>query len=848
MSAGGPPRQLRATYRVQLVPERGFDAVAEQLADLAALGISHVYLSPVLQAAPGSRHGYDVTDPTRIRDELGGEEGLERLRQAAHDAGLGLVADIVPNHVGLVSPHNPWWWDVLAHGPDAAHARHLHIHWRDGPHGQPSLLLAELGDEPEAELAAGTLRLEHEPSSSPAWRVAYHEHAWPVRPGSLAAVGLDADDVDGTLAAVTDDPGRLAALLEHQHYRLAHWRRANDELDHRRFFAIKELGGLRVEDEAVFDDVHAAILPRVENGTLDGLRIDHPDGLRDPKGYFHRLRRAVGEDTWLIIEKILERGEPYRGDWPVDGTVGYEFADLVLGLHVDASAGPILDDLHAEVTGERVERDLLHDRARRLVIHRLLGAELRRLTDLLADTGVLETEDAEFLLEELLAVWPVYRTYLRPGSGEVADEDREVVAHAMARVRARHPELPGLDDVGALLLDSPHRDADDPAAAFVWAFQQLTGPVVAKGVEDTVLYRDLRFVAVNEVGGDPGELGRSPGEVHAAHVRAQQERPRTMLLSSTHDTKRSGDVRARLAVLSQDPDHWVRTVRRWRQRTARHVRDAGPGPAHQHLTFQTLVGAWPLGADRLEAYLLKAAREAARASDHLDPDYDYEAALSAYAHALADDDAFLADLERVVDEVRTPGWLTALSMVAVKLTAPGVPDIYQGDELWDLSLVDPDNRRPVDIARRRRALAELEEGPTPDAIMAQLDEGLPQLHLLRAALRLRARRPGAFGSQGAYQALWPRGPRADHAFAYLRGNEVAVITARRVRPLGPRVGDWEWRSTTVDLPPGDWVDVLTSTRHTGSTTQLATLLAVFPVALLEREDLAREGSSGLADH
>jgi (1->4)-alpha-D-glucan 1-alpha-D-glucosylmutase len=846
--SGGGPRPLRATYRVQLVPERGFDAVAEQLAYLAGLGVTHVYLSPVLQAAPGSRHGYDVTDPTRVRDELGGAEGLERLRQAAHDAGLGLVADIVPNHVGLVSPHNPWWWDVLAHGPDAAHARHLDVHWRAGPHGQPSLLLAELGEELEAELAAGTLRLEHEPAMTPAWRVTYHEHAWPVRPGSLARVGLDADDVDGTLAAVAADPGRLAALLDHQHYRLAHWRRANDELDHRRFFAVKELGGVRIEDDAVFDDAHAAILPRVHDGTFDGLRLDHPDGLRDPVGYFHRLRRAVGEDTWLVIEKILERGEPFRPDWPVDGTVGYEFADLVLGLHVDAAAGPVLDDLHAELTGERIERDLLHDRAKRLVIRRLLGAEVRRVSGLLADATGLDPEDAQRLLVELLTVWPVYRTYLRPGSGEVADEDREVVAYAVARVRARHPELTGLDEVAALLLEAPHRDPDHPAAELVWAFQQLTGPVVAKGVEDTVLYRDLRYVAVNEVGGDPGELGRDPGEVHAAHVRAQHERPTTMLLSSTHDTKRSADVRARLAVLSQDPDHWVRTVHRWRQRTARHVRDAGPGPAHQHLTFQTLVGAWPLEADRLEAYLLKAAREAARASDHLDPDPDYEAALSAYAHALIDDESFRADLESVVDEVRVPGWLTALSMVAVKLTAPGVPDLYQGDELWDLSLVDPDNRRPVDLARRRAALAELESGPTPDAIMAQLEAGLPKLHLIRSALHLRARRPEAFGALGAYEALWSRGARADHVFAYLRGGEVAVVTARRVRPLGPRVQDWDWRDTSVELPAGDWVDVLTGARLGGSATPLGALLTTFPVALLEREDLAPGGSSGPRGH
>ncbi len=830
-----PPRPLLATYRVQLVPERGFDELAEELDVLAALGVSHVYLSPVLQATPGSRHGYDVTDPTRIREELGGEQGLERLRAAAHAAGLGLVADIVPNHVGLASPHNPWWWDVLAHGPGAAHARHLDIHWRPGAHGQPSLLLAELGDRLEDELAGDDLRLEHVSAGDPAWRIRYHEHAWPVRPGSLEEVGLDSQDIAGTLEAVAADRGRLAALLEHQHYRLAHWRRANDELDHRRFFAIKELGGVRIEDEAVFADAHRAILPRVADGTFDGLRIDHPDGLRDPVGYLHRLRAAVGDDTWLIVEKILEREEGYRADWPIQGTVGYEFADLVLGVHVDGRAAPALDDLHAGLTGARIDRAQLTDESKRLIIRRFLGAEVQRLTALLAATLDLAAEDAERLLVELRAAWPVYRTYLRPGSRELADEDEQMVELAIARVRARHPGLAGLDGVRELLLRAPWHDDDGSAAAeAVWALQQLTGPVVAKGVEDTALYRDLRFVAVNEVGGDVGDLGRDPGELHAAHARAQLERPATMLLSSTHDTKRSADVRARLAVLSQDVDHWVRTVQRWHRLAAPHRGEHGPTPAHEHLTFQTLVGAWPLDVERLVGYLRKAAREGARATDHLAPDPDYEADLVAYARGLLADPAFREDLEQVVAEVRVPGWLTSLAMTAVKLTAPGVPDVYQGDELWDLSLVDPDNRRPVDLGRRRRLHAELDDAPGPDDIMARLEEGLPKLWLIRQALALRARRPEAFGADGGYRALWPSGPRAEHVVAFLRGEQVATVTARQVRRLGGLPSAWQWRDTAVDLPEGTWTDVLTGHTHRGGRVALQRVLTRFPVAVLER--------------
>lgn len=438
------------------------------------------------------------------------------------------------------------------------------------------------------------------------------------------------------------------------------------------------------------------------------------------------------------------------------------------------------------------------------------------------------------LLVEVLAAWPVYRTYLRPGSARLQAADREIVELAVARVRARHADLAGLDDLHELLLSCPWAPAASPTGAAVRALRQLTGPVVAKSTEDTALYRDLRFVAVNEAGGQPGELGRDPGELHAAHVRARHERPTTMLSSSTHDTKRSADLRARLAVLSKDVDHSVRTVRRWRRLAESHRGRHGPTAAHMHLPFQTLVGAWPLDADRVEAYLRKAAREGARATDHLDPDADYEADLAAFAGGLLDDPAFREDLRAVVAEVRVPGWLTSLARTAVKLTAPGVPDVYQGDELWDLSLVDPDNRRPVDVARRRRLLAEVADGPPPGELMARLDEGLPKLWLIRQALHLRARRPGAFGAAGSYRPLWPRGRRDGHVVAYVRGDEVALVTARRVRPPGPRPAAWDWGDTSLRLPPGDWTDVLTGRAHAAGARPVGELLGLLPVALLER--------------
>jgi (1->4)-alpha-D-glucan 1-alpha-D-glucosylmutase len=828
-------RPVRSTYRVQLHPGFTFVDAQALIPQLARLGISHLYLSPSLEAVPGSTHGYDVLDPTRIRGELGGEEGLRELAATAHEAGLGLVLDIVPNHIGLVSPDNPWWWDVLAHGPDGRYGRHLDVHWQPGVHGQQSLLLPELGAPLEEELAGEALHLDHEATGDRAgWRVVYHDHAWPIAPGTIADTGLDEDDVEATLEAVARDRRLLREVLDRQHYRLAYWRRANDELDHRRFFDIDTLGAVRIEDPVVFDDVHAAVLPLIHDGTLDGLRIDHTDGLADPVGYFHRLRDAVGDHVWIVIEKILEAGENFRHDWPVDGTVGYEFADRVLGLHVASEAGEVLDDLQATLTATPIDRAALVDDAKRSSLQALFGAERHRLTlALVAAVPALGPNAADDVLTELVVAWPVYRTYVRPEDGEVQDADRAVIDHAVARVRARRPDLGETLDVVASLLRLEQRGG--AAEVFVGAFQQLTGPAVAKGLEDTVLYRDTRFVAVNEVGGDPAHLGRHIGELHAGNADVQAHRPATMLLSSTHDTKRSEDVRARLAVCSQDLDHWVRTVLELVELGASHRGARGPGPAHEHLAIQTAVGAWPIDRDRLGDYLVKAAREGKESTNWLEPDEDYEADLIAYGRALVEDPALCEAVERAVEHLREPGWLTSLSMTLLKLVSPGVPDTYQGCELWDLSLVDPDNRRPVDHERRAALLTELEDGLEPERILERLDEGLPKLWLIRQALHLRAERPEAFGPHADYRALWPRGARAGQLAAFARDDEVIALAPLQVRTLGPTHAGWAWDDTTITLPDGTWHDRLTGTPVDGGERSVAELLARFPVGLLVRD-------------
>ncbi|MBW3619431.1 MAG: malto-oligosyltrehalose synthase [Actinobacteria bacterium] len=836
----------RATYRLQLHPNFTFRDAAAVVDHLADLGVSHVYLSPSLQSAIGSTHGYDVVDPGRLNAELGGDDGFAELAKAVDHAGLGIVLDIVPNHLGLVSPGNPWWWDVLQHGPDSRWARHFDIDWEQRGDGPPQVVVAQLGRELEDEIADGDdLRLEHRDvadDGTDGFRIVYHEHAWPVRPGSVAAIGLDEDDPAAAVAAVAGDRGRLFSLLLQQHYRLVHWRRANEELNYRRFFDITTLGGLRVEDPQVFEDTHRRVLALVADGTVQGLRIDHPDGLHDPAAYYRRLRDAAGDDTWIVIEKILEPDERKRSEWPVDGTVGYEFTNLVLHLFLDPHSEGVLTDVYTRfLDGDRPDWEATVEEAKREVLATLFPAERRRLLRSLVEvcTAVgadCSEDDLGTALTEVLIDFPVYRTYVRAAEGELTDEDRLYIDEAVARVRARHGELGEALDVIAETLALRH-DVE-PVHRFVMAFQQLTGPVMAKGVEDTVFYRYLRFPAANEVGGHPHRLSVGLGEFHQRNRLRQRDWPATMLTTSTHDTKRSEDVRARLAVLTELPDLWVRAVDEWQQLAARHRGEHGPSGNHEHLAYHTIVGAWPIDPERLTAYLVKAAREEKRSTSWLDIDEAYEADLEAFARGLLADEEFVASVERLLDTVVEPGRITSVSQTLLKLTSPGVPDIYQGTELWDLSLVDPDNRRPVDHDRRRRLLAELEGEPRPDEVWGELDRGVPKLWVTRQALATRRERPEAFGPDASYDPLYAAGPREDHVVAFLRAGQVITIAPRLVVGLGGAFADWDWRGTTLELPDATWYDQLSGARWTGGEHRLAELLATFPAALLVAEEHA----------
>jgi (1->4)-alpha-D-glucan 1-alpha-D-glucosylmutase len=878
----------RATYRVQLRPGFGFAEAADLASYLHDLGVSHLYASPYLQAAAGSTHGYDVVDPTRVNAELGGDEGHARLCDALREHGLGQLLDLVPNHMAIVGRENPWWWDVLQNGPASRYATFFDVDWdASGERWPNKMLLPVLGDHYGRVLEDGLLQLTHHDGE---FVLHYHEHVFPLDPSSLAGVlGQAADHcgvellaflaeshhrlprpavtarqlierrhrdvavlaelrgricreqpavaaaIDAEVDRLNRDPDALDALLEQQPYRLALWRTASRDLGYRRFFDIKDLAGLRVEDIEVLHASHALPLGWVREGLVQGLRIDHPDGLRDPGEYFQRLREAC-PDAWLLAEKILMPDEELPDSWPVAGTTGYDFLNLAGGLFVDPAAAEPLARTYADLTGEPTDFPAIVVESKRQVLTDLLGSELNRLASLFVDVCERHRRHRDYtrhqlreaLLETAVA-FPVYRSYVAAARDQTSDDDARRIGQAIARAGEARPDLDPellrfLESI--LLLRVP----GDLEGELAMRFQQLTSAAMAKGWEDTALYRYLRLVALNEVGGDPDRFGVSPATFHATCARNQAERPFAMLASTTHDTKRSEDVRARLAVLSEIPERWAATVREWVAHNARHRRDDRLDRNTEYLLYQTLVGAWPLAAERATAYMEKAVREAKRHTAWTAQDPDYEAAVREFTLAVLDDPVFTASLERFVAEVREPGHVNGLAQTLLKLTAPGVPDIYQGTELWDLSLVDPDNRRPVDFARRRALLDELDT-LSPADILDRMDEGLPKLWLVRQTLHLRRREPELFGADGAYRPLAATGRRADHVVAYQRGDGAVAVAPR----LSTRMADG-WGDTALALPARPWRNLLTGDDLIGGDTPLSELLARFPVALLARKD------------
>ncbi|MDP8957971.1 MAG: malto-oligosyltrehalose synthase [Actinomycetota bacterium] len=882
-----PREEPLGTYRVQLHADFGLEQAAATVPYLARLGISHLYSSPVLQAVPGSTHGYDVVDHSRVGHEIGGSAGHDLLAEELRAHGLGRLLDIVPNHMAITGEENRWWWDVLENGPASRYAAYFDVDW-DPPESRlrNTVLLPVLGDHYGRVLEAGELRLRWEAGT---FGISYHEQVLPVAPRSLqgllgsAAARCGSDELaflgealgDLPLPTMTDrrsvqrrhrdkgvllsrlsalagedptvsraiqeeveelnaDPEALDALLEQQNYRLAFWRASGRDLGYRRFFDINSLVGLRVEHPPVFWETHEMVLRWLAEGVVDGLRIDHPDGLRQPQDYFERLREAAPE-AWLVAEKILEGEEPLPVDWPIDGTTGYDFLNQVGGLFVDPEGEEPLTELYGTFTGEPTDWEEVSRDQRLWVMDHMLGSDLNRLTSLFLDVCERHRRYRDFTrhqlheaLREAIAGFSVYRTYIRAEAAQVSPEDRRQVISAIEVAKAHRPDLdPDLFDFlrDLLLL----RARGDLESELVMRFQQLTPPVMAKGVEDTAFYRFNRLVALNEVGGNPGGFGTSLDEFHAARARTLERWPRTMLTTSTHDTKRSEDVRSRLFLLSEMPRRWGEAVRRWSALAEPYRTDDLPDRNAEYLLYQTLVGAWPLEVDRATAYMEKAAREAKAHTSWTDPDPLYEKALRSLVEGVLGDRHFVEELEAFVAPLLEPGWVTSLAQVLIKMTAPGVPDIYQGTELWSFTLVDPDNRRPVDYGLRQRLLADIGASRSPEAIWARAAEGLPKLWVISRSLELRRRRPELFGEQGGYRPLASRGERASHVVAFSRGQGAAVVVPRLVLGLG---GDW--RGTVVELPAGRWSDLLSDREVEGGEVEVAALLSRFPVALLER--------------
>ncbi|MEA2212909.1 MAG: (1-_4)-alpha-D-glucan 1-alpha-D-glucosylmutase [Solirubrobacteraceae bacterium] len=686
VSGGGVRSSFRATYRLQLTPEFGFAAAQRLIPYLRDLGISHLYLSPSLQARPGSTHGYDVIDPTRISSELGGEEALRRLAEAAHQAGLGIILDVVPNHMAT-DENNRFWSD---------------------PELRPKFF-----------------------------------------------------DVEGGRDGIGE---------------------------YRRFFDIDELAGVRQEDPEVFAETHRVVLNLVREGIVDGLRIDHPDGMSDPAQYFRRLREAGVAHVW--IEKILEAEEELR-DWPVTGTVGYEFLNDVCALFVDTAAEEAFTDLWQSVSGDDRPFATVAAEAK---LEQALGTferECRRLARIIGDEG--KTGE----LARAAAGMPIYRTYVEPESGLVTDDDRRAIDEA---------GMPGWL-AAALTLE---REAP---AEFVSRFQQTSPPVVAKGVEDTAFYRHARLLALNDVGGDPGRFGLGVGHFHARCRSRAQRFPQTMLTTVTHDTKRTADVRARIAALTWMPEEWAAAVRGWMKLTEElRSADGAPDDSERYFIFQTLAGAWPIEAERIEAYMEKALREAKRNTSWVDGNEAWERGVRDFCRALYSHRPFLEDFEPFVAELSALGDRISLATVCLKLTTPGVPDIYQGDEVTFRALVDPDNRRAVDWDWNRALLARLQGGATPDRDTAKL-------WLTMRLLHLRLRRPDAFA--GDYVPL----DAGDSTVAFLRGGEVLVVAAARPGQIAGELAGGA----------GTWRDVLRGERRVlGARTLLGSLLGRRGLAVLER--------------
>jgi (1->4)-alpha-D-glucan 1-alpha-D-glucosylmutase len=851
-----------ATYRLQL--HAGFPLTAAQniLPYLADLGISHVYLSPCLQAHPGSLHGYDVTDPSRISADLGGEDAWTAFVAQVRAHGLRLLLDIVPNHMSA-SEYNPWWDDVLNHGPFSQFAQYFDFR---SPPDKPfrvhiCSLARPYGDAVEArelkiELAHGLPRIKH------------YDNSWPLNAASWGALlGIQdpcfdellrlqnlaerapADvahyrrqllrahelltDADAGAAAerANGAPVALDAVLQRQFYVLHGWKLAGELTNYRRFFDVGTLAGVRTELQDVYTASHARIQKMLDDGELDGLRVDHPDGLRDPLQYFTWLRQALPAGR-IYVEKILENDERLNEDWPIDGTVGYDFLAKVNRLWMDDQRIDVLTATYADFTGHSVNFGKLVRAMKLAIVESTFSADHERLAAAALNlaaadwrTRDLSPRNLRAALARLIVAMPIYRTYRT--AQVLHDQDKKILLEALQSARIGSTDIDAAAfDFLADLFTKPQLNAAE--AEFVAKWQQLTPAVMAKGVEDTTFYAFDRLVSCNEVGSQASLVGISADRFHEFCHHLSEHWPNGMLATSTHDNKRSEDVRSRISILSEIPERWAEALHLWSQLNATAWQNRIPDRHAEYLLYQTLIGAWPIDADRAWAYMLKACREAKINTSWHEPNHSYEEKIRGFVGGVYQSPEFIASLEQFIAPLILPGRINSLAQTLIKMVAPGVPDFYQGSELWDLSLVDPDNRRPVDFELREQALSRC-RGYAPAQVTAECDSGIPKLWMIDRLLSLRRERPQDFSPQSKYQPLVAQGSHLGRLLAFRRGDNLIAVVPRFTLTLG---GDWG--DTRLPLPGGVWRDLF-SGQILQREASPAAMFADFPVSLLVRE-------------
>jgi (1->4)-alpha-D-glucan 1-alpha-D-glucosylmutase len=859
-------------------------AIAPYLKDL---GISHVYCSPYLQAVRGSMHGYDVVDHQRVNEELGGEEGHQRFCQQLKELGLGQVLDIVPNHMAI-GTQNRYWWDVLENGPSSRYATWFDIDWQSPEvklHNK--VLIPVLGDQYGRVLAEGQIRIEQADSH---FQVRYFDQVFPLSPRSLTVVlrrtaeamhddtvGFLADSLSRLPAPDSTDPNQVlvrhrdkgviyellkrlydekpqlsvaiqAALdsingdidaldesLNLQNYRLAYWRTADQELGYRRFFDINTLIGVRMERPHVFEATHRRIFEWLGQGLLDGVRVDHPDGLRDPQQYFARLR-ARAPQAWIIAEKILEDGEYLRENWSVEGTSGYDFMNVCNRMLVNGDGLQEFSTIYADFTGRKESYDVLAHDKKLNVEQDALGSDVNRLANLFVEICEAHRDQRDYTraeirraIREIAACFSVYRTFVVAERNEISDEDRKQIVLAIAQAKTQRTDIGAelYDFIGDVLMLNVGGAQE---SEFLLRFQQFTSPVMAKGVEDTVFYCFNRMIGLNEVGASPAKNGLTIQEFHDHCLRMQKTRPMTMTSLSTHDTKRSDDVRARLAALTEIQSRWRSTLNRWAHLNASLKTNNSPDPNTEYFLYQTLIGAWPISEERLTAYMEKAVREAKERTSWTQPNREFEDGLKIFVQKLLQSHTFVKDLESFVGKLSSAGQSNSLAQSLLRYTAPGIPDTYQGGDLWDFRLVDPDNRSSVDYELRQSMLDELKSGLAPEDILRRTESGMPKLWLSYRALHLRREHPEWFQAEGDYAPLLASGPKAEYVIAFMRAHRVLTIAPRWRLKLGN-----SWAATSLEIPDGTWRNLLTGEVVNGGRTRMQILLRRFPVALFVRD-------------